>query len=203
MMKKWFTFILTAALAVASLAACSPTTQQPQTAVQESGEAPMPDQIPMTTGGASDKVPDPNVDPVAIISVYHGSNVEDIIVQSMDSLSTDQMDAQELVDKLVEYGVLTEGTEVLSFTVEGEDENAAGTLDLNQAVSGEGCSDEMFLAEIGNTFIENYQLATLKLLVNGANYSGNEIQQGDGDVLEYRNDYSSIGGDTETSQAAE
>ena len=91
----------------------------------------------------------------------------------------------------------------MSFTVEGEDENAAGTLDLNQAVSGEGGSDEMFLAEIGNTFIENYQLATLKLLVNGANYSGNEIQQGDGDVLEYRNDYSSIGGDTETSQAAE
>ena len=41
----------------------------------------------------------------------------------------------------------------MSFTVEGEDENAAGTLDLNQAVSGEGCSDEMFLAEIGNTLL--------------------------------------------------
>ena len=103
------------------------------------------------------------------------------------------MDAQELVDKLVEYGVLTAGTEVLSFTVEGEGEDAAGTLDLNQAVSEEGCPDEMFLTEIGNTFIENYQLSTLKLLVNGANYSGNQIQQGDGDVLEYRDDYSSIG----------
>lgn len=187
MMKKWFAFILAAVLAVASLAACSPTTQQSQTAAQESGEAQMQEQIPMTTGGASDKVPDPNVDPVAIVSIYHGSDVEDTIIQSMDSLSTDQMDAQELVDKLVEYGVLTEGTKVLSFTVEGEGENAAGTLDLNQAVSEEGCSDEMFLTELGNTFIENYGLATLKLLVNGANYSGSEIQQGDGDVLEYRN----------------
>ncbi len=192
MMKKWFAFILTAALAVAALAACSPTAEQTQTAAGDSQTAETPE-IPMTTGGASDKVPDPNVDPVAIISVYHGSDVEDAIVQSMDSMSTDQMDAQELVDKLVEYGVLTAGTEVLSFTVEGEGEDAAGTLDLNQAVSEEGCPDEMFLTEIGNTFIENYQLSTLKLLVNGANYSGDQIQQGDGDVLEYRDDYSCIG----------
>ena len=84
-----------------------------------------------------------------------------------DSLTSEDMDAQEMVDKLVEYGVLTEGTQVLSFAIDGEGENAAGTLDLSQAVSEEGASDEMFLAELGNTFIENYQLATLKLLVNG------------------------------------
>ena len=144
----------------------------------------------MTTGGASDKVPDPNVEPVAIISVYHGSDVEDGLVQSMDSLTSEDMDAQEMVDKLVEYGVLTEGTKVLSFTIDGEGENAAGTLDLNQAVSEEGASDEMFLAEVGNTFIENYELSSLKLLVNGANYSGNEIQQGDGDVLNFVNELS-------------
>ena len=183
MMKKVLAIILSAALA-AALGARSPTTEQPQTAAQ-TGEMP---EVPMTTGGASDKVPDPNVEPVAIIAVYHGSDVDDSIVQSMDSLTTEDMDAQEMVDKLVEYGVLTEGTQVLSFAIDGEGENAAGTLDLSQAVSEEGASDEMFLAELGNTFIENYQLATLKLLVNGENYSGDEIQQGDEDVLVYVND---------------
>ncbi len=191
MMKKWFAFILSAVMAVAALSACTPTTQQPQSGSQSSQPQEMPE-VPMTTGGASDKVPDPNVDPVAIISVYHGSDVEDTIVQSMDSLSTEEMDPQEMVDKLVEYGVLTEGTQVLSFTMEGEDENKAGTLDLNQAVSDEGASDQMMLAEIGNTFIVNYELSTLKLLVNGANYSGDEIQQGDGDVLEYISDFGSM-----------
>lgn len=191
MMKKWFAFILSAVMAVAALSACTPTTQQPQSGSQSSQTQEMPE-VPMTTGGASDKVPDPNVDPVAIISVYHGSDVEDTIVQSMDSLSTEEMDPQEMVDKLVEYGVLTEGTQVLSFTMEGEDENKAGTLDLNQAVSDEGASDQMMLAEIGNTFIVNYELSTLKLLVNGANYSGDEIQQGDGDVLEYISDFGSM-----------
>ena len=185
MMKKVLAIILSAVLA-AALGACSPTTEQPQTAAQ-TGEMEMPE-VPMTTGGASDKVPDPNVEPVAIIAVYHGSDVDDSIVQSMDSLTTEDMDAQEMVDKLVEYGVLTEGTQVLSFAIDGEGENAAGTLDLSQAVSEEGASDEMFLAELGNTFIENYQLATLKLLVNGENYSGDEIQQGDEDVLVYVND---------------
>lgn len=183
MMKKGTVFILFAVLALC-LSACSPTTSKPQTAAQSSDTAEMPE-VPMTTGGASDKVPDPNVEPVAIIAVYHGSDVEDGLVQSMDSLTSEDMDAQEMVDKLIEYGVLTEGTEVLSFTIDGEGENAAGTLDLNQAVSEEGASDEMFLAEVGNTFIENYELSSLKLLVNGANYSGDEIQQGDGDVLNF------------------
>lgn len=188
-MKKWLMGMLLAAVAV-SLAACTPTTETKQGAeAQESMEM---EQIPMSTGGASDKVPDPNVDPVAIVSIYHGSDVEDGIKQSMDSLSTTEMDAQELVDKLVEYGVLTKGTQVLAFTVEGGDENATAVLDLNKAESDEGSSDKKLLAEIGNTFIENYQLVSLKLKVNGGNFAGDEIQQGDGDVLTYAEDYDTI-----------
>lgn len=73
--------------------------------------------------------------PVAVISIYHGGGGS--LVQDMDSLDTEGLDAQLLVDKLIEYGVLTDGTEVLSFDIEGKDENAVGTLDLNQAESAE------------------------------------------------------------------
>ena len=74
----------------------------------------------MTTGGASDKVPDPNVKPVAVVSIYHGSDDSDGLIQDMDALDSEEMDAQQLVDKLVEYNVLTKGTKVLEFTVQGE-----------------------------------------------------------------------------------
>lgn len=189
-MKKWLMGMVMAAVAV-SLAACTPTTEKKQTETEAQGSMDM-GQVPMSTGGASDKVPDPNVDPVAIVSIYHGSDVEDGIKQSMDSLSTTEMDAQEMVDKLVEYGVLTKGTEVLEFTVDGSGENATAVLDLNKAESDEGSSDHKLLAEIGNTFIENYQLESLKLKVNGGNFAGDEIKQGDGDVLTYVVDYDTV-----------
>ena len=187
-MKKWLLGLLTAMVAV-SLAACTPTTdKQKETKSAEEVQAQIEAQ---TTGGASDKVPDPNVAPVAIISVYHKGD-GDSLVQDMDSLDTEGLDAQLLVDKLIEYGVLTDGTEVLSFDIEGKDENAVGTLDLNQAESAEGCSDKMFLTEIGNTFTENFELSKLKLKVNGGNYEGDDIKQGDSDYLTYNADYESV-----------
>ena len=43
------------------------------------------------------------------------------------------------------------------------------------------------LNAIGNTFIENYELDKLKLLVNGENYKGTSITHGDGDYLVFAN----------------
>ena len=191
-MKKFWMGILTAAVAL-SVAACTPTAQKTESQAQTTADAPQEsasgeEMVPSTTGGASDKVPDPDVAPVAIVSIYHGSDESDGVTQDMDSLSGEEMDAQELVDKLVEYGVLTEGTKVIKF--EKTDDTA--TLDLSEAKSGEGCSDKMFLAEIGNTFIDNYELESLKLLVNGANYSGSDIQQSDADVLVYESDLDTL-----------
>lgn len=93
------------------------------------------------------------------------------------------------MDKLVEYGVLTKGTKVLSFEIEGEGETATATLDLSQLKSEEGCSDRMLLAEVGNTFIDNFELKTIKVKVNGGNFEGKDIQQQDSDVLEYESDF--------------
>ena len=92
-MKKWLLGLLTAMMAV-SLAACTPTTEKKQettttAAKQEQIEA-------QTTGGASDKVPDPNVAPVAIISVYHKGD-GDSLVQDMDSLDNDELDRKSVV----------------------------------------------------------------------------------------------------------
>ena len=97
-----------------------------------------------------------------------------------------------LVSKLMDYNVLTDGTMVQTFAIEEEGEELIGTLDLNQAVSGEGVSDAMLLTEIGNTFIENFELSQLKITVNGENYQGETIQQGDDDYLTYVEDYDMV-----------
>lgn len=188
-MKRWLIGVMAAVMAV-SLAACSPTTDKQQ---KETTQAPSQPQetVARTTGGAEDKVPDPNVKPVAVISIYHRGDSGGL-VQDMDSLDTEELNAELLVEKLVGYGVLTDGTKVLSFKIEGKDDKSVGTLDLNQAESGEGVSDEMFLAELGNTFTENFELGKLKLKVNGANYQGDDIKQGNQDFLVYRSDYDSL-----------
>ena len=189
-MKRWLIGAMAVMVAV-SLAACTPTTEKQKKETSAATAKSAENMIPQSTGGAADKVPDPNVMPVAVVSIYHGGD-SDSLVQDMDSLDTEGLDAQLLVDKLIEYGVLTDGTEVLGFDVEGKDENAVGTLDLNQAESAEGCSDKMFLTEIGNTFTENFELSKLKLKVNGANYEGDDIKQGDNDYLTYNADYESV-----------
>ena len=184
-MKRWLIGAMAVMMAV-SLAACTPTTEKQRKAAEATR---VTESIaPPSTGGASDKVPDPNVMPVAVVSIYHGGD-SDGLVQDMDSLDTEGLDAQLMVDKLIEYGVLTEGTEVLSFDVKGSEEDSVGTLNLSKAESAEGVSDEMFLTEIGNTFTENFELGKLKLKVNGANYEGDEIKQGDDDYLTYNTDY--------------
>ena len=48
------------------------------------------------------------------------------------------------------------------------------------------------LTAIGNTFTENFELNKLKLLVNGKNFSGGQIKQGDNDYLEYDKNYKKL-----------
>lgn len=179
-MKKWFAGVM-AALMVLSLAACTPTTEKNK--AKETTEE-TEEMVSHTTGGAEDKLPDPDVDPVAIVSIYHKGD-GDSLVQSMDSLESEEMDAELLVNKLIEYGVLTEGTEILSFEVSGEEGSGDGILNLNQAQSGEGVSDNMFITELGNTFTENFELGSLEIQVQGDTLPGAED-------LEYNINYYSV-----------
>ena len=168
-MKKWLLGLMAAVMA-ASLAACTPTTQKQKETTKAAAENSAP-AVVSTTGGASDKVPDPNVAPVAVISVYHKGD-GDSLVQEMDSLDDDDLNAQALVDRMIGYGVFTEGTEVISFDKTGEEENAKGVLNLNQAKNNEGVTETQFLVEIGNTFIENFELSTLTVQINGQDMEG-------------------------------
>ena len=165
-MKKWLLGMMAAVMAV-SLAACTPTTEkQKEETTTVSAENPEPAVVP-----TSDKVPDPNVEPVAVISIYHKGD-GDSLVQEMDSLDDDDLNAQALVDRMIGYGVFTEGTEVISFDKTGEEENAKGVLNLNQAKNNEGVTETQFLVEIGNTFIENFELSTLTVQINGQDMEG-------------------------------
>ena len=67
----------------------------------------------------------------------------------------------------------------------GEGENSKAVLNLNQAENNEGVSDTQFLVEIGNTFIENFELASLKIQVNGKDMAGAEN-------LSYVTDFESV-----------
>ena len=174
-MKK-FIMCFVGAMLVLSLAACTPTPVKQS----ESATEPM---VEASTGGASDKVPDPNVEPMEIISVYSSNEDATGLNQAMDAV--DELTAQSLVDKLIEYGVLEEGTEVLNF----DTKDGVGTLDLSN-VPRSGTSGEMLmLTAFGNTFTEIFELDKLKLRVNGKNYSSGHIEHGDNDYLEYNRDY--------------
>ena len=174
-MKKFILFLMSAML-VASLAACTPTQPKMETT------APDP-QVMASTGGASDKVPDPNVEPMEIISIYSMNDDKTGLNQAMDAV--DELTAEAIVDKLIEYGVLGDGTKVLKY----ESADGTGTLDLSEVPKGGSAEEKLMLTALGNTFIENFELDQLKLLVNGKNYSGESIKQGDNDYLEYVKNY--------------
>ncbi len=175
-----FIVMLMSVIMMMSLAACTPTQPKMETT------APGP-QVEASTGGASDKVPDPNVEPMEIISIYSQNDDASGLNQAMDAVDT--LTAEALVDKLVEYGVLEEGTKVLKF----DSQDGTGTLDLSKAPVKGSTGDLVMLTAVGNTFIENFELDKLKVLVNGKNFTSDTIKQGDNDFLEYVKDYKKIG----------
>lgn len=98
----------------------------------------------------------------------------------------EEMNEVMLVGVLIDYGVLEEGTEALSMVVEGgekagpgvsaEDAGSGertGTLDLSQF---DGADDPQKVSALANTFIENYELDKLAVLVNGENFGGGDAE---------------------------
>lgn len=177
-MKK-LTMLFAGAMLLLSLSACTPTP------VKQADKSQAPE-MEASTGGASDKVPDPNVEPMEIISVYSVNEDASGLTQAMDAV--DDLTAQAVVDKLVEYGVLAEGTKVIKF----DTAETKGTLDLDQMPAGDGKAEKLVLASLGNTFTENFGLEEIKLLVNGKNYEGSSVKQSDNDILEYNKDYKTM-----------
>lgn len=199
-------------LAFGLLTACAPTevddSQRPATSFSPETTPPF----------VYDRTPDPNLPSMEMMFIFRVSS--DGAGMERVQFDEEEMNEQVLLDKLIEFGVLDEGTEILSFEIEGEapagpgsaGEAAGGgsaggeligTLDLS-AVPAQPDEDAetMMLNAIGNTFIENYELNKLKLLVNGVNYSGSHVTLGDDDYLEYDPDYVNTVDETDAGEDA-
>lgn len=154
---------------VLSLAGCTPTTEKNKTGEVKQTEA---------AADTNEKRPDPNAPVLDVVSIYTVSE-DGKLEGTMEAV--DELNEQSLVDLLAQYGVLNEGTKVVSFTAEGEPESKAagpgvsaeeadsrlkalGTLELDQFPEEQ---KEMKLQAVANTFIENMDVLKLTIKVNG------------------------------------
>lgn len=207
-MKKMMTTVLgaVAAMMVFSLAACTPTADKNkteaavETVVKESQteevkkeetkseETKTEETKPGETKAkakasiATEKMPAFDEPALEVVSVYTVSEDGSKLEGTMDAV--EELNAQALVDVLVQYGVLEEGTTVNDFTVDSEAasqevgpgaagpgggaQSAAGghaVLDLNKFPS-EGA--DMRMQAVVNTFAENLDVTYMTIAVDGA-----------------------------------
>ncbi|MCD8121732.1 MAG: hypothetical protein LUE65_05755 [Clostridiales bacterium] len=172
---------LIGAMMVLSLAACTPTTDRNQ-AGSISGTA--------AAGGGQGTVPERGYDREdaknQLISLYSVSADGAKLEGTMETIP--EMTEQAIVDKLIEYGVLDEGTTVVSFSREGtpaskdvgpgiitetipgmpETESPTkeyGVLELNQFP--DDAFQEKKLQAVADTFIENFDVLYMTIQVDG------------------------------------
>ncbi len=105
----------------------------------------------------------------------------------MDNLESEELVDQALVDLMIKYEILEEGTEIISFELD-EDK---GTLNLNQLTSSE---DEMRIRAVTesvvNTFTENFELESgLILQINGEVFSLEAMEPDEDGTMYYNADY--------------
>ena len=169
---------LLGAMMILSLAAWTPTTEKNKT-----GEVKEPQQeeaVESTAdagpGVVTGRPVDQNASNLTMVSVYSVSKDGSKIEGTMDSVET--LDAQSLVDLLIQYGVLDDGTKAVSFTTEGSvasQEAGPGvaadttmaekaTLELSQFPSE---NQEKVLQAVANTFCENMNAETITIKAGG------------------------------------
>lgn len=156
-------------LMAAALSACTPTQNVPGSSTEQAQgnnhaqSAPAGAMMESTVDGVLEKQrPVEDAEPSVTVCVYSVNKDGNGLKQNMDALDGEELDAQLLMDKMAELGVVEEGIEVLRF----EEKDSVLTMDLS---SLEGLSDEMILTAIANTFIQNYEARELNLSVAGGN----------------------------------
>ena len=162
---KRFILFLAGALTAVSITACTPT-QKPvesNTATEhDHPELPAGAVMESTVDGALEKenMVVEDADPTVMVCVYSVNKNKNGLKQNMDAIDSETLDAQLLIDKMAELGVVEEGIEVTKF------ENKDGSLVLDLSKLNE-LSDELVLTAIANTFIQNYEAKELNLSVAG------------------------------------
>lgn len=178
-MKKKFMCMLGIIL-VLSLAACTPTPDKGKT-----GETKPTQQA----GISAEKNPDPTAPNLDVVSIYSVSEDGSKLEGTMDAV--EELTPQALADLLIQYGVLDEGTEVISYEAEGapasqevgpgvaksaegtsNEAKEYGVLNLNQFPDK---SNELLLQAVANTYLENLQVTYMTIQVNGETVAENLV----------------------------
>ena len=157
-MKKFM--VMAAGLMMAAvLGACAPTARNTGE-TSEHGTAPAGAAQQETVDGVAEKesMVVTDADPTVTVCVYSVKSDKSGLKQNMDGIDGDELDAQELLDKMAEVGVIEEGITVDKF----EQKDGALTLDLSSLKES---SDKLVVMAIANTFIQNYEAKTLELSV--------------------------------------
>ena len=188
MMKRGI-MLLVSAMMVLLLAACTPTTEKNQESQSQTETPAMPPTTEAVVADTPEKrnAGNENLPSLAAVSVYRISKNGDGLVQEMDNLESEELVDQALVDLMVKYEVLEEGTEISSFELD----EGKGTLNLNQLTSSE---DEMRIRAVTesvvNTFTENFELESgLILQINGEVFSLEAMEPDEDGTMYYNADY--------------
>lgn len=172
-MKKAIMCVITGMM-ILSLAACTPTTEKNKT-----GETKAQPKVEVSED--TTKKPDPNAPQLEVVSIYSVSADGSKLEGTMDAV--EEVSAENLTALLIQYDVLDEGTEVISFTAEGEAASAdfgpgatdvakkeTGVIDFNQFPDTE---NEKLLQAVANTYLENLNVLYLTIQVNGETVAEN------------------------------
>lgn len=188
MMKRCI-MLLVSAMMVLLLAACTPTTEKNQESQSQTETPAMPPTTEAVVADTPEKrnAGNENLPSLAAVSVYRISKNGDGLVQEMDNLESEELVDQALVDLMVKYEILEEGTEIISFELD----EGKGTLNLNQLTSSE---DEMRIRAVTesvvNTFTENFELESgLILQINGEVFSLEAMEPDEDGTMYYNADY--------------
>ena len=163
-MKRFILFLAGAMMAV-SITACTPTQKPVESSTATEHDHPEPPAgavMESTVDGALEKenMVVEDAEPTVMVCVYSVNKNKNGLKQNMDAIDGETLDAQLLIDKMAELGVVEEGIEVTRF------ENKDGSLMLDLSQLNE-LSDELVLTAIANTFIQNYEAKELNLSVAG------------------------------------
>lgn len=200
-MKRWIMCFAGIMMAL-SLAACKPTevTETIPQAVGGGNPAGLTPEMVKESNAGIERLPEQDAPVYEMAFIYYLNSAKTGLVREVTDI--EELTEETLVQCLIEKGVLEEGTEALGFGIEGGekagpgvdpsnagDEDRIGTLDLSGVPQVDAAQEQLILGAIANTFIENYELDMLKLVIDGENYSSDNITQGDDDYLLYVDEY--------------
>lgn len=197
-MKKCILLLASAMMAL-SLAACTPTPEKQQasadaqtTAAAAEGEGGPEGDVPTTEAYKADTMElrnkgNEDLPKMAGVSIYRFNKTRDGLVQEMDSLESETLDAQSLLDLMASYEILPEGTELISYEQDGE----MATLNLSQISATDDAMETRLVVEsLVNTFTENFELeAGLILQENGEVFTIPEVEAEDDGTMYYDTEY--------------